>query len=561
MRERKLHRAFTLDILGEAVASESEADHYLQAYLDLIAGIAPTVNSWPDVPQIDRDAGGNLPRVNVSVKLSALDSQFDPIDPVGSTERAGRRLRTLLRAARKARAFVNVDMESYKVKDLTLAIFRQILLEDEFRGTPHVGIVIQAYLKDSEADLRTLAEWARRRGTPVWVRLVKGAYWDYETVLARQLDWPVPVFERKTETDANYERLTRFLLANHTLLRPALGSHNIRSLAHGLAVAQHLGLPESGLELQMLYGMGDPEKQVLVDMGYRMRIYMPYGELIPGMAYLVRRLLENTSNDSFLRASFAEHISPETLLMNPLSIPLARKKMRRSLRRPLHSPLRMPLRTFATSRSRISRRPKVASAYLREALSASPRTNWASFVSAVDRCGEPAETGRSTADFDRSLAKGPRRRHGGHGETCSSRPIARMLLAASSGPGRPGAQGPVEAARHTRISAPRQAAEGYAASGNLRRLAAWEVYECGKQWREADGDVCEAIDFCEFYAREAVRMQSERGVDVPGEENRFLYLPRGVSRWSTTPPWNCFPLAIPPPGMTTAALVTGATRW
>ena len=249
-------------------------------------------------------------------------------------------------------------MESYKVKDLTLAIFRQILAEDEFRGTPHVGIVIQAYLKDSEADLRTLAEWARRRGTPVWVRLVKGAYWDYETVLARQFDWPVPVFERKWETDANYEKLTRFLLANHTLLRPAVGSHNIRSLAHGLAVAQHLGLPESGLELQMLYGMGDPEKQVLVDLGYRMRIYMPYGELIPGMAYLVRRLLENTSNDSFLRASFAEHVSPETLLMNPLDS--ARAEKNRLPRRAPRPTLRMPHWTFATNHSRISRRPRAA---------------------------------------------------------------------------------------------------------------------------------------------------------------------------------------------------------
>ena len=94
MRERKLKRAFTLDMLGEAVTSEVEADRYLQAYLDLIQGIAPTVNAWPEVPQIDRDAGGNLPRVNVSVKLSALDSQFDPIDPQGTTERVGRRLRS-----------------------------------------------------------------------------------------------------------------------------------------------------------------------------------------------------------------------------------------------------------------------------------------------------------------------------------------------------------------------------------------------------------------------------------------------------------------------------------
>ena len=104
------------------------------------------------------------------------------------------------------------------------------------------------------------------------------------------------------------------------MLRPdLLASHNIRSLAQGIAVARHIGLPQGGFELQMLYGMADAAKQVFVDMGYRLRIYMPYGELIPGMAYLVRRLLENTSNDSFLRATFAVKMSRvEKLIMNPL---------------------------------------------------------------------------------------------------------------------------------------------------------------------------------------------------------------------------------------------------
>ena len=220
--------------------------------------------------------------------------------------------------ARAEKAFVHVDMESYAAKDLTLAIFQQVLAEPEFRDWPDVGIVIQAYLRDAAADLAALRDWARNRGTPVWVRLVKGAYWDYETVHAQAQGWPVPVFQQKWESDANFERLTEFLLRNYAFLRPALGSHNIRSLAHGIAVARHLGIPASGLELQMLYGMADQEKQVLVDMGYRLRVYMPYGQLLPGMSYLVRRLLENTSNESFLKASFSDHVSPEKLLMNPM---------------------------------------------------------------------------------------------------------------------------------------------------------------------------------------------------------------------------------------------------
>ena len=318
MRERRLKRAFSIDILGEAVTSETEAQSYLRAYLDLIRGIAPVVNAWAEVPQIDRGLFEELPRVNVSVKLTALDSQFDAIDREGTSRRVKDRLRELLRAARAARAFVNVDMESYRQKNLTLEIFKQILMEDEFRHTTDVGIVLQVYLRDTAEDLRLLRDWAVDRGTPVWVRLVKGAYWDHETIFAQATGWPIPVFQQKWESDANYERLSRFLLRNHQALRPALASHNIRSLAQGMAVAQHLGLSQAGFELQMLYGMADAEKQVFVDMGYRLRIYMPYGELIPGMAYLVRRLLENTSNDSFLRASFTENIAVEKLMMNPL---------------------------------------------------------------------------------------------------------------------------------------------------------------------------------------------------------------------------------------------------
>src|SRR5262249_39675521 len=120
---------------------------------------------------------------------------------------------------------------------------------------------------------------------------------DFETILARQNNWPSPVWGHKAETDAGYERLTDFLFEHRRWLRPAFGSHNVRSLAHALAVADTLGLPPRSFELQMLYGMADPIKDVLVRMGRRVRVYTPYGELLPGMAYLVRRLLENTANE------------------------------------------------------------------------------------------------------------------------------------------------------------------------------------------------------------------------------------------------------------------------
>ncbi len=122
---------------------------------------------------------------------------------------------------------------------------------------------------------------------------------------------------RSGRSDANYEKLTEFLLANVDWLRPAFGSHNIRSIAHALAVAEKLEVPNRRFEFQMLYGMADPIKEALQSLGQRVRVYTPYGQLLPGMAYLVRRLLENTANESFLRQGFAEGFPEEVLLMNP----------------------------------------------------------------------------------------------------------------------------------------------------------------------------------------------------------------------------------------------------
>src|SRR5262249_7559082 len=163
------------------------------------------------------------------------------------------------------------------------------LEEPEFRHWPDVGIAIQAYLRSCKTDLEQLADWARKRATPVWVRLIKGAYWDYETVVCAQQGWTVPVFTEKSATDANYEAMTGFLLDSSQVLHPAFGSHNVRSLAHAMAYAETLGLPSRSYEIQMLYGMADPIKEALVSMGQRVRVYTPYGQLLPGMAYLVRR--------------------------------------------------------------------------------------------------------------------------------------------------------------------------------------------------------------------------------------------------------------------------------
>jgi RHH-type proline utilization regulon transcriptional repressor/proline dehydrogenase/delta 1-pyrroline-5-carboxylate dehydrogenase len=534
-RERSLGRGFTLDILGEAVISETEAEQHFRAYLDLLESIAPEVKKWSGDVRIDADDRGPIPRVNLSVKLSALDSQFDAIDPEGTMRRVGGRLRELFRAARRLGAFINVDMESYEKKSLTLHIFQSVLDEAEFRDWPDVGIVLQCYLRDTERDLALLRDWAAARGTPVWVRLVKGAYWDHETIKARANGWPVPVFQKKWESDANFERCTRFVLRNVRHLRPALGSHNIRSLAHGIAAAQILELPQAALELQMLYGMADAEKQALVARGQRLRIYMPYGDLIPGMAYLVRRLLENTSNDSFLRAGFIENVSPDKLLENP-----AEHSGETSL--PIQSASPITMKSYFSNQPPVDFTVAENRAAMQEAL-ASVRSQFGRHFPLFlgGQVIETPEQGESNDPAEKTRIVGTF----SHG---TQEHVEQAVAAAKAA---------LPDWHHLRAAG--RARYLYKAAALMRErlfeLAAWEVYECGKQWREATADVDEAIDFCEFYAAEALRLQDEQGVDAPGEENRFEYWPRGVV--GVIAPWN-FPLAILT-GMSVAALATGNT--
>jgi RHH-type proline utilization regulon transcriptional repressor/proline dehydrogenase/delta 1-pyrroline-5-carboxylate dehydrogenase len=539
LRSRKL--GFTVDLLGEATVTEPEAVEYQAEYFQLLEGLCASVNGWPTVEQVDRDERGALPRVNVSIKLSSLYSQFDPIDPDGTSRAVLAKLRPVLTLARQLGAFVNVDMEQYSFKDLTLAIFKQVLLENEFRDWPDVGIAIQAYLRDSEKDLINLLEWTQGRGTPVWVRLVKGAYWDYETVLAAQQDWPVPVFRHKWETDASYEQLTRFLLENYQVLRPAFGSHNVRSLAVALATADRLGLPPKSFELQMLYGMAGPLMEALTAMGRRVRIYTPVGRLLPGMAYLVRRLLENTANESFLRASFTEHVPEEQLLMNPLT-------KNENHTATTDGPTTARASSSAGGETIIRNEPladfsrEEARQAMVSALKKVSRELGRTYPAVINNKAVPV--GRT---FD-SVDPSHRRQIVGRCAR-SSEADAKSAIAAAKA-----------AFLSWRDTDPKVRARYLFRMAEVMRrrrfeLAAWQVYECAKQWREADADVAEAIDYCDYYGHEMVRMGTTRRRDAPGEDNEYFYEPRGVV--IVIAPWN-FPLAILL-GMSTAAIVTGNT--
>ncbi len=310
--------ASTVDLLGEATVTQDEADRYAARCSDALDQLARAAASWPSRPVLEADSTGRLPRANVSVKVSALTPLLRPDAPAIGREDAAGRLRPLLRRARELGAHIHIDMESLDSREAVLDLVLELLAEEEFRDGPSAGLVLQAYLRDSPEQLQTILEWVRRtaRTPPLTIRLVKGAYWDHELVQARQHGWPAPVFEVKADCDRNFEALTVTLLAARPAVRVAVASHNLRSVAHALAVNRVQGGADRDLELQVLRGLGDELQDAAAARGLRVRTYCPVGDLVAGMAYLVRRLLENTSNESFLHEQ-ARGVPLEELLAAP----------------------------------------------------------------------------------------------------------------------------------------------------------------------------------------------------------------------------------------------------
>jgi RHH-type transcriptional regulator, proline utilization regulon repressor / proline dehydrogenase / delta 1-pyrroline-5-carboxylate dehydrogenase len=540
--------ATTIDLLGETVVSTAEANVFLQRNLDVLNTVAAALARDPQPAFSDvAPNGAMLPRLNLSVKISALTPDVHPADPGNSIAALKTRLRPILQRAAEVGAFINFDMESYKLKELTLALFQSILEEEAFRATPAIGIAVQAYLRESEADLRALIAWARQRQRRIGVRLVKGAYWDYETVLARQRDWPVPVWSRKAETDANFERLSALLLENIDSVAPAFATHNVRSCAFAIAQAERLRIEPRAYEFQALYGMADELKRALVEAGYRVREYCAIGELLPGMAYLVRRLLENTSNEGFIRQRNMGEATKAQLLRNPVEL------------------LDQVPGTTEAVQARWGHRaaPSEKSASL-PAFENAANTD---FARAEKREAQRAALTKVTGALGRNwpLVIG--------GKTISDREFV-----ASTNPAQPGqivgrwARGTLQDAdaalaaaraafpawRDTAAEARANIVERAADLMEARRfeLNALEILEAGKPWLEADADISEAIDFCRFYARE-MRLLDRPAITqaVLGERCVQRWTPRGVG--VVIAPWN-FPLAILC-GMTVAPVVAGNT--
>lgn len=525
-RLRKEGITYTIDLLGEAVITEAEAEDYLQRYLDLIEQLTKKAQTWKRQEGIDQADGVELPQVQVSVKLTAFYSQFDPLNPTGSKEKVCDRLRILLRRAAKLGAAIHFDMEQYRYKDLTLQILKELLMEEEFRSRTDLGITLQAYLRDSYADLEGIIAWAKERGNPLTVRLVKGAYWDQETITSLQNHWSQPVYNQKAATDLNYERMTQLLLENHEYLYAAIGSHNVRSQALACAIAETLKIPSRRLEMQVLYGMGDKLAQALVKRGHRVRVYAPYGKLLPGMAYLIRRLLENTANSSFIRQNQEE--KPIEELIAPPEVENSGEEHITPAETPF---VYAPDTDYADPDKRMK---------AEQALERVKQELGKTYLPLID--GEYVET----ANYLDSLNPSRATELVGKVGQISIDQAERAMEAAKSA---------FESWKKTSAAARANILRRAADIMEQRRheLNAWICLEVGKIIPQADGEVSEAIDFCRYYATEMERLEAGKNYDIAGENNRYFYKPKGIA--VVISPWN-FPFAIAT-GMTVAALVTG----
>lgn len=532
---RKDGFAFTVDILGEATVSEIESEAYLNEYLELLAALKKEHSSWPALGVGELD-WGHAPKVNISVKPTALFSQASPKDFEGSVRGIQERLAAILRKVKEMNGFMRIDMEQYKFKDITLEVYRRLRSSEEFRDYPHLGIVLQAYLKDTDRDLADLLAWARAQKLPISVRLVKGAYWDYETVIAKQNGWDIPVWTVKAESDAAYERQARVILENHDICHFGCASHNIRTISAIMETARELNVPEERYEFQVLYGMAEPVRKGLLNVAKRVRLYAPYGDLLPGMAYLVRRLLENTANESFLRQSFAEEAEVDRLLENPVQT----AEREKACRAPKAEAEAKGLPRFENEPFADFTRESVRKAFI-DAVT--------QVRSQLGREYPLVIGGKEVRTADTLPSVNPANPSEVIGTICqaSTKEIDLAIEAAKKAAPAWKALSPEE-----RASFLLKAAD--VARKDIFTLSAWQTLEVGKQYDQAQADVAEAIDFLEYYAREMIRLgKPQRMGRAPGEMSQLIYQPKGIA--AVIAPWN-FPLAISC-GMSAAAIVTG----
>ncbi len=512
---------YSFDMLGEAALTVRDAERYRQAYEDAIRSVG--TNS---------DEGSPFAAASISVKLSALHPRYEYAKEDRVMAELMPSLRGLARLAQQQGVALTVDAEEAERLHLSLRVFAAVLADSELADWNGFGLALQAYQKRAWAAIDWLAEKARASGHRIPVRLVKGAYWDTEIKHA-QIEGHVDytVFTRKCNTDVSYLACARKLLEQPEAFYPQFATHN----AHTIAAITEMAAPGAEFEYQRLHGMGrDLYEEVLAQQGKRVacRVYAPVGDHKDLLPYLVRRLLENGANTSFVNRIVDEKLPPEAVVSDPIE----RVAELDSL---VHPGIPLPMHLYGAQRrnsSGLNFAHLAARNALKREMEARGAQRWVEKAS--------ADTSQTEMRFNPAALDEPIGTILCYGEDAAQEAVTRAAAAQSAWD----ALGAAERADVLdRI--------GDAYEQHRAELMALCVREAGKTLKDALAEVREAVDFCRYYAMQA-RERLDGPIVLPGptgESNQLRYHGKGV--FVCISPWN-FPLAIFS-GQILAALVTG----
>jgi RHH-type proline utilization regulon transcriptional repressor/proline dehydrogenase/delta 1-pyrroline-5-carboxylate dehydrogenase len=511
---------YSFDMLGEGARTRDDAARYQASYAAAIKAIGLKAGNEP------------LPdRPGISVKLSALHPRYEAINRVAVLAELVPQVIELAAAAKSFDLNFTIDAEEADRLELSLDIFAELAQAPDLAGWDGLGLAVQAYQKRAKAAITWLDALATATGRRFMVRLVKGAYWDTEVKRAQERGLAdFPVFTRKAMTDLNYVACARALLAARPRLFPQFATHNALTVATIGTLAGRSG----GYEFQRLHGMGEAVYDALIA-GHpeaACRVYAPVGGHRDLLAYLVRRLLENGANSSFVHEAADASVPVEKLLARPAA-------MIGDARRARHKGIARPAALYGAARQN-SRGAELGHEAELAALLASRETRPGAAASLVGGKPAPGTAVEILSPIDGKSI--------GTASVASAETARAAIAAALPGFERWGATSPA-----IRAGALRRAAD---LLEELRgRVLALLQAEAGKTIDDALAEHREAVDFLRYYAAEAERLFSEP-IALPGptgEENRLLYRPRGV--FVAIAPWN-FPLAIFL-GQVAAALAAG----
>ncbi len=512
----KLGYEFSFDMLGEAARTDEDAKHYFAAYVHALNIIGQTASA-----DLSKNHG-------ISVKLSALYPRYEYNQQERAVEVLSSLLLTLVELAKKNRVRLIVDAEEADRLDLSLDIFERVFSHPILADWDGLGLAVQAYQKRAFYVLDWIAALAKKQNKRIIVRLVKGAYWDTEIKISQVAGFEnYPVLTRKNATDVSYLACAKKMLALEEVIYSQFGTHNAYSIAAILEMATHVKHTQDHFEFQCLHGMGRSLYGQLVKQ-YPCRIYAPVGTHKDLLGYLVRRLLENGANNSFVNQLTDDKISIDKLIYNPIAriAALAHKP---------HPLIPLPKNIYPDRENSLG-------------IDLSNRKNWSAFKNQLTETEKYFSTHQTAQTFP-IISPSNINDILTYVEYANETDVERALMTANT-------------AQHTwaLTSVEHRAAILEKAAilfqENLPKLTAILTREAGKCILDCISEIRETIDYCRYYAMRACADFTPAILPGPtGEFNQFSLHPRGIIICIS--PWN-FPLAIFT-GQIVAALVTGNT--